>query len=250
MPQFFINSENITGEKIIITGNDYYHLSKVRRIKANESLQFRDEAGRILTAKVDKVTGEYLEASIIKSVTGHSPNIKLDLYMGLLKGKKFDLIIRKSIEIGVNAIIPVVTERTISGLNEKSNLKNERWNRIAEEAAKQSKRAGIPGVKETVLFNDLMNIEINCLKIIADPGPGKTFKEFFKKQEIIDKTGLEKHISILIGPEGGFSRDEIDFAEQRGWECLNFGFTELRAETAAIVLTSVIIYEMESNSEN
>ncbi|MCP4137050.1 MAG: 16S rRNA (uracil(1498)-N(3))-methyltransferase [bacterium] len=236
MPQFFISSAQIEGTRCSIEGEDFFHLVTVRRVKKDDLIKLRKEDGTLVTARAVLIGESSIEAEIISQELSPENRLALSLYAALLKGKKFDLVIQKAVEIGVNRIIPVLTDRTVPVPGDKSSNKLDRWNRIALEAAKQSMRDDIPVVEEIAAFTDIVSGDCSSVKIIAHPGSGASLHELLENARAND-------VALLIGPEGGFTQKELDLSSTHGWKNMNFGFTQLRAETAAMVLPAVIIYE-------
>lgn len=244
MPQFFINSSQIRGDRFIINGGDFHHLAGVRRVKPGTELNLRTEDGFSLTGVVEIIGKTELSGRILKREGSCILPVNLHLCAGLLKGRKFDFVIQKAVELGVCSIIPVVTERTVPDLTGKEAGRTDRWRRIAFEAAKQSGRPGVPEVRDISPFKETIS-GFNHTRILAHPDRGAgSLKDFIGKNE------KSMDVALLVGPEGGFSASEIETAAGYGWDIVNFGFTCLRAETAALVLPAVIIYEWSSSGEN
>lgn len=234
MPQFFIKSSDIREGRCVIGGDDFCHLTKVRRVRPGDRIEVRSDEGRLVTARIAVIGTDRLEAEILEERFAGAPSLEVALCLALLKGKNFDLAVQKATEVGVSRIIPVVTERAVAVPKKESSGKLERWRRIAAEAAKQCLRSDIPAIDDPRSFGDLMKVPPWDVRIIAHTGAERSF--------------LHRHVpegrpavSILVGPEGGFSPREIEDAEAAGWEPLRFGETQLRAETAAIVIPALVI---------
>ncbi len=247
MPRFLVTSfiDESTG---IIEGQDFRHLTRVRRIKAGDRLDLRDGAGTAMQGRVRDITDSKILVEITRE-SGYNNNnesaVEVILCVSVLKGKKFDLVIQKAVEVGVGRILPVISERAIPVLDEKTDKKTERWNRIAEEASKQSMRKFTPVIEEPVPFVELVSSMQEGARIIAHPDRScRSFRDFLKEE------GRSQQAAVLVGPEGGFSKKEIEYAVKHGWVPLNFGFTALRSETAAVVLPAIIIYEWGDEDEN
>ena len=163
-----------------------------------------------------------------------------DLYQGLPKIDKMEYIIQKSVELGVNEIIPVNMKYCIAKINNEDK-KITRWNKISEVAAKQSKRNIIPKVSKPINVNELYNkIKAYDLAIVAyENEDRKTIKEIFESKKNV------KNIAVVIGPEGGISKEEIEKLQHAGAEIVSLGNRILRTETAPIAVLSMIIYEYE-----
>jgi 16S rRNA (uracil1498-N3)-methyltransferase len=247
VPQFFVNSASRKNGKYLITGEDYHHLVHVRRVRENDTLVLRDEKGKKITTVIRLISGSVIEAEAVSIDKEKESGIELTLCASILKGKKFDLVIQKAVELGVSRIIPVVSERSIPRIDDKSESKIKRWRRIAEEAAKQSLTPVKTIVEDVSNFADLLGVETGEVSIIADPG-GKTGLRSYLKQ--LRNGGPVERMRLLVGPEGGFSSDETEAAESAGWKVVNFRSNQLRAETASLALISIILYEFGEESEN
>jgi len=237
LPQFFINIENITNDNVLITGSDSYHLSRVRRVKPGVKIILRADDGRGFIAKVEDITPAGIHAKIINEYKNDNSIPEITLYMALLKGGNFEFVIQKTVELGVSRIVPVVTERTIPDPLKMNAGKLERWEKITNEACKQCLRVSPAFIESPMTFKDVITEDVKDLKIICHPGADIQIKN------ILGTTINRKFISILIGPEGGFSEKEISEAQKNEWIPVNLGATHLRAETAALVIPSIVIYE-------
>jgi len=237
MPQFFLARENIDNNRGLIKDSDYRHLINVRRIKTGDSLQCRDEEGNPYNGRVVEINENSIVLELqIEKIDSHQ-QVNLHLFMSLLKGKNFELSIQKAVEVGVSSITPIVSERTIPQIDQKVDKLLERWNRIALEAAKQSLRQSIPEVNRPMHFEESLGaLKDKSCGICGHPNASMIEKGFFHKPY--------DDYYLLVGPEGGFSDNEISLAEKKGWHIFSFGTNHLRAETAAIVLPALIIHEV------
>ena len=154
-----------------------------------------------------------------------------------------ELIIQKAVELGVYEIIPVSTKRTVVKLNEKKEKsKIERYNKISESAAKQSKRSIIPEVKGVMTFKDALKyaseFDINLI-------PYENYKDMTETKKAVQKIGKNQKIGIFIGPEGGFDESEVEIASDLGVNKISLGKRILRTETAGLMIISVIMFSLE-----
>lgn len=235
MPQFFVRSSDIIGNRCRISGDDYRHLASVRRVRPDDGIMLRDERGDSLAGRVVRVTDSFIEVEITGRTSGAPAPADITLCMCLLKGRNFDLVVEKAVEVGVSRIVPVLSERTIARL-EDAGARVRRWDRKAEEAAKQSLRGARPAIGEICSFPDLVAGESGRSRIIAHPGAPGSLKDLLRREQ-------RGPISLLVGPEGGFSPREVAAAEAAGWTAAGIGFSQMRAGTAAIVLCGIIVYE-------
>jgi 16S rRNA (uracil1498-N3)-methyltransferase len=245
MPQFFVRAASIRGRLCVIEGEDFHHLTRVRRVRPGDTVRLRAEDGIAFTAKVTGIGTRSLTLEIIDKKEEEILSLNLTLCAALLKGKKFDTVIQKAAETGVTRIIPVISERTIPDVEHKEHSKLERWNRIAREAAKQCMRSTMPRVEAIRAFNDMVADDVRGLKLLAHPGEeSRLLKGLLKTAE------REDSLALLVGPEGGFSAGEIERARGHGWVDVNFGLPQLRAETASIVLPAILMYEWGYSDED
>lgn len=235
MPQFFVTSADIDHDRCRIAGEDFHHLASVRRVKPGEIIMLRDEKGASLAARIDFVAADHLEATIVGQALPAALPVDITLCMCLLKGGNFDFVIEKAVEVGVSRIVPVVSERTVARPAD-AEAKVRRWSRKAEEAAKQSLREKVPVVECIRPFSDVIATEKDRALVIAHPGAAMTLKRYLRGRRACA-------LNILVGPEGGFTPGELTTAAAAGWVAAGFGFTSLRAETAAALLCGIIVYE-------
>lgn len=204
----------------------------------NEDKEFRCE---IESFEEDRVN---LTVQFIKESNVELPN-KIYLLQGLPKGDKLELIIQKSVELGVFSIIPVSLKRSVVKLDaKKAKSKTERWQAISEAAAKQSKRRIIPSISEPVSLNEALKLcEDVSVKIV--PYELCDFDTMSKTREFLSGIKPGEDIAILIGPEGGFDEKEIEEAKNAGFNEITLGHRILRTETAPITLLSWLVYLLE-----
>ncbi|MBI5181740.1 MAG: 16S rRNA (uracil(1498)-N(3))-methyltransferase [Nitrospirae bacterium] len=239
---FFIDSKDIIDNKIAISNAALRHITKVLRLGIGDKICVADEGKkRYLIELTDinhkKATGKILET---KEAT-EPPPIEIILLQSILKGGKMDMLIQKATELGVSKILPVITERTIVKIKEGADRREERWQRIAKEASQQCGRWDIPIVWPLRRFEDAFNdIKDVDLALILWEG-----EHINKLRDILRgraQTGIKK-VCLLVGPEGGFTREEVKFAMEKGFIPASLGDLILRAETAAITIISIVQYE-------
>ena len=247
MFNFFVDSSNISNDTVLITGNDYNHAKKVLRMKVGDCfLISHDGVSSLCEIK------EFTETAIIAKITQENYQntelpVKFYLFQGLPKSDKFELVIQKAVELGVYEIIPVEMDRCVVKLDgKKKNSKVERWQAIAESGAKQSKRTLIPKVSEVLTFKQAVDLA-KSLDLFAVPyecaSGMQATKEFLSKI----KSGFS--VGVFIGPEGGFSDEEIALATSAGGATVSLGKRILRTETASITTLSMLMLHTEMNIE-
>ena len=244
MHRFMVDPGDIRGNTINIVGDDLKHLRQVLRLGEGDIVQLFDGSGMEYEAQLTFVGKMEAHATILESRLSESePALRLTLYQGLAKAEKMDLIIQKAVELGIYRIVPVMTERTVVQLDDSDRKKkSERWNRIAKEASKQCRRAFVPQVAQPLTLEMALK-EIgqdNKAVLLYENEQKKCLKELMKCYTI-NKIGV---IALFIGPEGGFSKEEVERIIRLGVEVASLGKRILRTETAAISAISIIMYEM------
>ena len=222
------------GEIVRIEGDEARHM-KVLRLNKGDQICLFDGTGSEIIGQIEAIGPRKVEIKVVAREKVSTTGVLVDLAISVPKGKRWDWLIQKATEIGVDRIIPVLAKRGV--VIPKKESKSERWTRIAVEAAKQSQRATVPGITEPVKFDDLMDFTDEYdLKIIAAPTAKQNLKQALQKKR-------PKRVLCLIGPEGGFTDEEEDKAKKRGFTPVKLGKEILRVETAGIAILSMIKYE-------
>ena len=243
MYHFFVAPEQIGEKEIWIEGSDVNHIRNVLRMTPGEKITVSSGAdGKEYFCEIRRLLEDQVVAEILeqKEASSELPS-KLALFQGLPKSDKMELIIQKCVELGVERIVAVSTARAIVKLDKKESKKLERWQKIAEAAAKQSGRGRIPTIGERVLHFREAVAEAKALDGAIIP---------YEKEE---KTGLRKFVQsfsgesvgVFIGPEGGFTEEEIAWAQENGVTPITLGKRILRTETAGMTTTAILLYELE-----
>jgi len=244
MPRLFIFQKLAVGDEIELSGEEAHHIIRVLRFRQGDVISISDGESEESLGVISDLDVRNTKIKIRILEKNKSKEVKpfITLLQGLPKGEKLDLVIQKSTEIGVSKVIPVITERTVANIDQsKVESRMKRWNKIALEAAKQSMRIDIPQIGNLTTFDDsLREIDKHQLSII----PWEQEKEFSLKTILKDMKGHITKVAIFIGPEGGFSPDEVKRAKEYGAVSVSLGPRILRTETAAIAVCSIIMYEL------
>ncbi|MGL4874525.1 MAG: RsmE family RNA methyltransferase [Clostridium sp.] len=241
MHKFFTSPELVLEDNARIVGEDVKHIYKVLRLDEGEIVRLNDSNGNEYLAKIESISKTEVRLSILEKleVNNESP-VEITLFQGLPKAQKMDLIVQKGTELGLKSFVPVLTKRVDVKL--KGDFKKlDRLNRIALEAAKQSKRSIIPKVVEPIEFKSLLE-QLKKYDLVIVPYENK--EEFGMKKLVseINKDEI-KTIAIMVGPEGGFEEEEIKELENVNGRIITLGNRILRTETAGFTITSLIQYE-------
>lgn len=252
MHKFFTQPEYISDKVARIIGDDVKHIYKVLRITQGEKVTLNNCEGVEYIAKVISVTKQEVLLEVLEKLdVNNESDIKIYLFQGLPKSQKMDLIVQKGTELGVAEFIPTITHRVDVKL--KGEFKKlDRLNRIALEAAKQSKRSIIPKVSEPIEFDEMIE-KINSLDLVLVPYENAENFGIKKLVNNLEKNGsIEKikSVGIFVGPEGGIEEDEIEKLKENGAHIITLGKRILRTETAGFVATSLIQYELSDLGGN
>ncbi len=244
MHRFFIESHYNSGETITISGKDYNHIKNSLRLKIGDRVVLSNGRGNDMLAEIiDYPENEVLLEIINSEKSKTESELKIFIAQGLPKKSKMDLIVEKATEIGFYGLIPLESSRSIVKYNAKKKAKKiDRWQRVAEAAAKQSGRAVIPDIFEFRDLKSLKELKERFDHIITfwETEKMRTLKKYFFHNSINNND----KILIIIGPEGGFSAREIDYLENElKADILTLGPRIMRTETAGIVALSCILYE-------
>jgi 16S rRNA (uracil1498-N3)-methyltransferase len=245
MRRFFIEPENISGSTAVLTGTEARHISTVLRLSQAAVITLFDGSGSYYEAQITRISPARVETKIL-SITPYidaATDVRpaLHLAVGLLKGKKMDFIIQKCTELGVEGVYPFRSE--YCAVHDAAAERLSRWHKIALEACKQCNRPKPPSITAPQDLGRLLSMSGKAgydLKVIfwENQIGQKTMREIFAASEKIGS------VMTVIGPEGGFSSDEIAQAVDAGFKAVTMGQRILRAETAAIAAVAVIQHEL------
>lgn len=241
MNRFFVEREQIIENRIQILGKDVKHIRDVLRLRPKDEIEIISQ-GKSYICQILKIESNMVDTLILDSFEGkHESPINIILYQGIAKGNRMDFIIQKGTEIGIKEMYPIITSRTIVKIKDRKKEQNkvERWNSIAEEAAKQSKRDIIPRINNVISFNEMIDLLKGQENIIV---PYELAKSHGLKEVLQSLKG--KTVHIIIGPEGGFEENEIQALKDIKGQVITLGPRILRTETAGIVVASIVLYEL------
>lgn len=248
MPKFFVAENQINNNKITIIGNDVSHIKNVLRQKSGDKITICDTSKeQDYLCEIDKIEEKSIDCNIIEKLENNTEsNVKVTIFQGLPKADKMELVIQKSVELGVYDITPLQMKRCVVKLNEKDKLKKiQRWQKISEVAAKQCGRNIIPKVNNIVNVKEVCNLcnEYDIVLIAYENEKENTLKKELKNLKKLDKEEIK--VAVIIGPEGGIAPEEIEMFEENGAKIITLGNRILRTETVALSVLSIIMYELE-----
>lgn len=261
MSKFFVKTEQIKNNNIIINGDDVNHIINVLRMKKGDELQIcNQETGDNYNAQITKYTKDEVDCEIIEKINKTTEsNVHITLFQGLPKFEKMELIIQKNTEVGVSKIVPVIMERTVVKIDEKvAGKKLERWQKIAEIASKQSMRDIIPKIDNIIKLKDTDITNFDAVLVAYENEEHNKLKDELQKlkQKLKSNSSnnsskdntedtLQYNIAIVIGPEGGIAEKEIEMLAEKNARFVSLGKRILRTETAGLVMAGNVLYELE-----
>jgi len=255
---FYVNPENVRRDSLKIVGEEAKHIATVLRHQKGETIDVVDGCGTRYKVLIQDLGKDYVEGKVLsKKRRENEPVAHLTLAQAICKGTKMDFLIEKATEIGVSTIIPILTKNTVVKMGKtaeedgsaspSTKSKMERWRRVAIASMKQSLRSILPDIQNPIKFDDLLpKITTFDLSLIASLEKGaKSLREYDElKRRSRNKEALH-NVLIMVGPEAGFTADELSKAKAFGAIPITLGSRRLRAETAGIVFSSLVLYELK-----
>ena len=230
--RFFV--EQIREGAATISGDDAAHLVRVLRVEPGQRFEISDNQAAWL-AEITEARKSLVTFRLIEPVASPPPLVPVHLYAALFKFDRFEWMLEKVTELGVERVIPVETERSEHGLLAASQKRVERWRKIVREASQQSRRTRMPEVCDAIRFGDL---PVSGRRYLLDELSGTP------RLEISPPSETDQPISLILGPEGGWTEEERAALIEAEWMPGSLGPLVLRAETAAIAAVSIVIHAL------
>ena len=240
MHRFFVPPESIDGDAVTLSGAVARQLARVLRSRPGDRIAVLDDSGSEYLVALTSVRPESAHGTVEerRSSISAEPSVRIALYQAMLKADRFELVLQKATELGVSAFVPMLCARSVP--TGRVGGRGERWRRIITEAAEQSGRGRLPTLSEPVelvkAFDDLKGLALIPWEREAETGLKTALSRIAP-----DSRGGENSIDVFIGPEGGFTSEEVGCARARGVVSVSLGRRILRAETAAV---SAILYKL------
>ncbi len=246
--KFFVLNQDIKEDLVEIVGNDVNHIKNVVRKKVGENIHIcNTETGENYIVEILEMADEKIKGKIIGVKNSvDDDNVSITIFQGLPKSDKMELIIQKAVELGVYDITPIEMKRCVVKLDGKDKVKKQdRWQKISESAAKQSKRDYIPKINSVITLKEIENIYEYILVAYEEERENTLKSEIQKIKEV--SNGKENiKIAIVIGPEGGIEEQEIEYLKSVNAKIVTLGKRILRTETVALNMLSILKYEFEN----
>jgi 16S rRNA (uracil1498-N3)-methyltransferase len=234
MRRVFVPPDRLSGARVILEGEGHHHLARVLRARPGDRVVVFDGQGTEIDAEIAAIGPRTTELILLERRTATAtPAVRLTLLQGLARGEKMDFIIQKTCELGVARVVPVMTERAVAPPAQAS-VRQQRWEKIAREAARQCGRADVPAIDAPVSFTQAVrDAATDDLRLVLwESAQGKPLRAVLPV--------APRPATLLVGPEGGFSRQEITEAEAAGFATVGLGPRILRVETAAVVAVALL----------
>jgi 16S rRNA (uracil1498-N3)-methyltransferase len=232
-------ADEVSGSHAALTGNHADHLIRVLRVGVGKEFDIVAE-GVVRRGRVAAISDHRVDFELAEEISAPSSAPRITLVLSIFKFDRMEWAIEKATELGVSRIVPVVARRTDTHLASASAKRADRWNRIALQAAEQSRRAVPPEVSGPVKLREAVNFPA-ILKIVLSESETET-----RLRDAVAEYESEREVLLAIGPEGGWTEDELQLFQKEGWRSASLGPTILRAETAAIAALAITLSELDA----
>ncbi|NLZ92698.1 MAG: 16S rRNA (uracil(1498)-N(3))-methyltransferase [Firmicutes bacterium] len=239
MNRFFYRSAQRENNIVRLEGEDAHHLIRVLRADVGDKIELCDEQGVCQLAEITAITKHEVLCILGENLPNNETEAVIDLAFGLLKGEKTDFILQKTTELGVHALFPFISRRTVARPEKKLEKRQQRWQKIVDAAAAQAKRSYIPKVYTPSYWPELIQQFAAYEQVVV-------FWEKETKQslkDVLSHLNTKTRILLITGPEGGLDREEVEAAAAAGAKTVTLGPRILRAETAAMTAVALTMYE-------
>jgi 16S rRNA (uracil1498-N3)-methyltransferase len=236
--RFFVPRGSLRARHVTLGPELAHRLGRVLRLRAGDHVILTEGGAHEYEVQITAVSGNALTANVIRERNPpQEPGVELVLYQSLIRANRFDLVLEKGTEIGVSRFVPVTAARSIvQGNGEPSSARSERWNRLITEAAEQCGRGRLPAVDAPMTVEEALG-SARGLKLV----PYEEERRLRLTAHLRKLTARPDRVSLLIGPEGGFEPSEIGMAREHGWTTVSLGSRVMRAETAGIVASALVL---------
>ena len=260
---FFVSPTAIQGRRADLGGQVAHQIRSVLRLRPGDRIDLLDGSGIMYVARILEISRSGVVAEVLESRRpATEPRVELELYQAMLKGPKMELVLQKGTEVGISRFVPVLSERCVSRPDPSDlHRRLERWRAIVREAAEQSGRALLPAVESVESFDEACRAarEADLAMMAWEEERGAGIRGAIRERGLAgdvppassrspsvgeDVLGRRRRVALLVGPEGGFSPREADVARDSGIRVVSLGPRILRAETAALVASALVLYEV------
>ncbi|HEV2397532.1 MAG TPA: RsmE family RNA methyltransferase [Candidatus Sulfotelmatobacter sp.] len=230
-------ADEVSGNKAALTGAHAGHLTRVLRARAGQEFDIVAN-GVVHRGVVSNITESRVEFDLAEEVSSEAVAVNLTLLLAVFKFDRMEWAIEKATELGASRIIPLIARRTDAHLASAAVKRVERWRRIAGQAAEQSRRSAMPEVADPMKLRDAANLPGAMRVVLSEVEQTTSLRDAFVAHESV------RDVVLAIGPEGGWTQEEIDMLRNGGWIPVSLGPTILRVETAAIAATAITMSQL------
>jgi 16S rRNA (uracil1498-N3)-methyltransferase len=242
--RFFVPPEWLTGSTAAITGRQAHQIARVLRMRPGDRLVLLDDSGWEFEVQLLAVQPELVRGEVVsRRPAAGEPHSRISLYQGMLKNDRFEFVLQKGTELGIVEFVPLVTARTVALDRDAPGKKHGRWQAIVQEAAEQSRRGRRPVLRPAMPFAQACEEASGLAGLKLLPWEEESETTLRGVLRAAASAGTEAAVYLFVGPEGGFSQDEVDLARGYGLLPVTLGRRILRAETAGLVAAAAILYE-------
>ncbi len=236
--RFFVPPDSIVENRVSMGPELVHRLRNVLRLGPGDSIVLLDGSGLEYTVRLDSLRRHEGEGTVLgRSPCPNEPNLRIVLYQALLKGDSLELVLQKCTELGIYAFAPLISERCVARRPSANRL--QRWSSIVLEAAQQSRRAVLPPIQEAVSFTEGCSMAPHPAFILWEGETATSLKRALSAAAIREAG----EVGLFVGPEGGFTLEEIERATASGIVPVTMGNRILRAETAGLIAATAVLYE-------
>ena len=247
MPRFYVDPSRFGSDSVILGDGEYNHIKNVLRKQVGDTLLICDGEGREYLCEIAAFTDGEALLHILEQREGNTElSVQITLFQGLPKKDKMELIIEKAVELGAYSVVPVACSRSVAKLEEgnREDKKIARWNAISEAAAKQCGRGIIPSVTNQMSIKKALPYAKENYDLILFPYENAEGMKY--TDEVIKSVKNGTKVAVIIGPEGGFSPEEVQLAIDCGAKIISLGRRILRTETAGLTILSCLMMQAET----
>ena len=237
MHRFFIPRDWICQDRVSLMDEQARQIFHVLRLKPKAHIIVLDNSGWEYEVEIEKVTGKVVEGKVTRrDFCLSEPKIKITLYQALLKGDKFEFVLQKGVELGISAFVPLLCQNCVAGKPGENKIA--RWGRIIREAAEQSRRGLMPALHPMASFEEACDSASNPSILLWEAEESRSLSQILESHHFQNSQA----VNVFVGPEGGFLPGEVEYVRPRGIIPASLGRRILRAETAGLLATSIVLY--------
>jgi 16S rRNA (uracil1498-N3)-methyltransferase len=231
-------ADEVSGTRAFLVGAHAQHLSRVLRARVGQEFDITS-GDKVRRGQITSITPDRVEFELGTEIAA-SVSVQVTLVLSIFKFDRMEWAIEKCTELGVGRIVPAIARRTEAHLAAAAAKRVERWRRIALQAAEQSRRISPPEISEPIKLKDAANLPGSLRILLSENETGATLKD------VLESRSRDGDVVLALGPEGGWTNEELNWFQEAGWISASLGSTILRAETAAIASLAVALAELRA----